>query len=32
MMEAIHVGAAMTAGDVLVHATQVRKIIKKKEM
>ena len=32
MMEAIHVGAAMTAGDVLAHATQVRKIIKKKEM
>ena len=32
MMEAIHVGAAMSAGDVLVHATQVRKILKKKEM
>jgi alkylhydroperoxidase/carboxymuconolactone decarboxylase family protein len=32
MMEAIHVGAAMTAGDVLAHATQVRKIVKKKEM
>ena len=32
MMEAIHVGAAMTAGDVLAHATQMRKIIKKKEM
>ena len=32
MMEAIHVGAAMTAGDVLAHATQVRKILKKKEM
>jgi alkylhydroperoxidase/carboxymuconolactone decarboxylase family protein len=32
MMEAVHVGAAMTAGDVLVHATQMRKIIKKKEM
>lgn len=32
MMEAIHVGAAMTAGDVLAHATQVRKIIRKKEM
>ena len=32
MMEAIHVGAAMTAGDVLVHATQMRKIIRKKEM
>jgi alkylhydroperoxidase/carboxymuconolactone decarboxylase family protein len=32
MMEAVHVGAAMTAGDVLAHATQLRKIIKKKEM
>ena len=32
MMEAIHVGAAMTAGDVLAHATQIRKIIRKKEM
>ena len=32
MMEAIHVGAAMTAGDVLAHSTQMRKIIKKKEM
>ena len=32
MMEAIHVGAAMSAGDVLAHATQVRKIIRKKEM
>lgn len=32
MMEAIHVGAAMVAGDTLVHATQMRKIIKKKEM
>ena len=32
MMEAIHVGAAMSAGDVLAHATQVRKILKKKEM
>jgi alkylhydroperoxidase/carboxymuconolactone decarboxylase family protein len=32
MMEAIHVGAAMVAGDVLAHATQMRKIIKKKEM
>jgi alkylhydroperoxidase/carboxymuconolactone decarboxylase family protein len=32
MMEAIHVGAAMVAGDVLAHATQARKIIKKKEM
>lgn len=32
MMEAIHVGAAMVAGVVLAHATQIRKIIKKKEM
>ncbi len=32
MMEAIHVGAAMTAGDVLAHSTQMRKIIKKKKM
>ena len=32
MMEAVHVGAAMTAGDVLAHATQMRKIIKKKEL
>ena len=32
MMEAVHVGAALTAGDVLAHATQMRKIIKKKEM
>ncbi len=32
MMEAVHVGAAMTAGDVLAHATQMRKILKKKEM
>jgi alkylhydroperoxidase/carboxymuconolactone decarboxylase family protein len=32
MMEAIHVGAAMVAGVVLAHATQMRKIIKKKEM
>ncbi|HHO74912.1 MAG TPA: 4-carboxymuconolactone decarboxylase [Deltaproteobacteria bacterium] len=32
MMEAVHVGAAMTAGDVLAHSTQMRKIIKKKEM
>jgi alkylhydroperoxidase/carboxymuconolactone decarboxylase family protein len=32
MMEAVHVGAAMVAGVVLVHATQMRKIIKKKEM
>ena len=32
MMEAVHVGAAMTAGIVLVHSTQMRKIISKKEM
>ena len=32
MMEAIHVGAAMAAGIVLAHSTQMRKIIKKKEM
>ncbi len=29
MMEAVHVGAAMCAGDVLAHATQMRKIIRK---
>jgi len=32
MMEAVHVGAAMSAGDILAHSTQMRKIIKKKEM
>jgi len=32
MMEAVHVAAAMAAGDTLAHATQMRKIIKKKEM
>jgi alkylhydroperoxidase/carboxymuconolactone decarboxylase family protein len=32
MMEAVHVGAAMAAGDILAHSTQMRKIIKKKEM
>ncbi len=32
MMEAIHVGAALVAGDTLAHATQVRKILRKKEM
>ncbi|NQT93384.1 MAG: carboxymuconolactone decarboxylase family protein [Lentisphaerae bacterium] len=32
MMEAIHVGAAMVAGDTLAHSTQVRKIVKQKEM
>jgi alkylhydroperoxidase/carboxymuconolactone decarboxylase family protein len=32
MMEAVHAGAAMMAGITLVHSTQMRKIIKKKEM
>ena len=32
MMEAVHVGAAMVAGDTLAHATQIRKITRKKEM
>ncbi len=32
MTEAVHVGAAMVAGGILAHATQMRKIIKKKEM
>jgi alkylhydroperoxidase/carboxymuconolactone decarboxylase family protein len=32
MMEAVHVGAAMVAGDTLAHATQLRKIVKQKEM
>lgn len=32
MMEAVHVAAAMVAGDTLAHATQIRKIVKKKEM
>jgi len=32
MMEAIHVGSSMMAGITLAHATQARKIIKKKEM
>ncbi len=32
MMEAVHVGAAMKAGVVLAHSTQMRKIVKKKEM
>ncbi len=32
MMEALHVGAAMVAGDTLAHATQMRKILKRKEM
>lgn len=32
MMEAAHVGAAMVAGVTLAHSTQLRKILKKKEM
>jgi len=32
MMEAVHVGAAMVAGVVLAHSTQMRKIVRKKEM
>mgnify|MGYP005664590405 CR=1 FL=1 len=32
MMEAIHVGASMLAGITLAHATQVRRIVKQKEM
>jgi len=32
MMEAAHVGAAMMAGVTLAHTTQMRKIVKKKEM
>ena len=32
MMEAIHVGSSMMAGIVLANATQMRKIVKKKEM
>jgi alkylhydroperoxidase/carboxymuconolactone decarboxylase family protein len=32
MMEAVHVGAAMVAGIVLAHSTQMRKIVRKKEM
>ena len=32
MMEAFHVAASMAAGIVLAHSTQMRKIIKKKEM
>lgn len=32
MMEAEHVGAAMVAGIILAHTTQMRKIIKKKDM
>lgn len=32
MMEAVHVGAAMMAGITLANATQLRKIVRKKEM
>lgn len=32
MMEAVHVAAAMQAGMTLAHATQVRKIVKQKEL
>ena len=32
MMEVFHVGAAMMAGITLAHSTQMRKIVKKKEM
>ena len=32
MMEAVHVGASMVASVTLAHSTQMRKIIKKKEM
>lgn len=32
MMEAVHTGAAMMAGITLAHSTQMRKIIRKKEM
>ena len=32
MMEAVHVGASMMAGITLAHSTQMRKIIKQKEM
>ena len=32
MMEAAHTGASMMAGITLAHATQMRKIIKKKDM
>jgi alkylhydroperoxidase/carboxymuconolactone decarboxylase family protein len=32
MMEAVHAGTAMMAGITLAHSTQIRKIIKKKEM
>jgi alkylhydroperoxidase/carboxymuconolactone decarboxylase family protein len=32
MMEAVHVGAVMMAGVSLAHSTQMRKIIKKKDL
>lgn len=32
MMEAVHVGSAMVAGITLAHSTQMRKIVKKKQM
>ncbi len=32
MIEAVHVGASMQAGITLAHATQIRRIIKEKEM
>jgi alkylhydroperoxidase/carboxymuconolactone decarboxylase family protein len=32
LMEAVHVGASMVAGAVLAHATQMRKIMRKKQM
>ena len=32
MMEAVHTGAAMMAGITLAHSTQMRKIIKMKDM
>jgi len=32
MMEAVHVGSAMMAGISLAHSTQMRKIIRKKEL
>jgi alkylhydroperoxidase/carboxymuconolactone decarboxylase family protein len=32
MMEAVHTGAAMMAGVTLAHSTQMRNIIRKKEM
>ncbi|MFC2091453.1 arsenosugar biosynthesis-associated peroxidase-like protein [Elusimicrobiota bacterium] len=32
MMEAVHVGSSMLAGITLAHSTQMRKILKRKEM